>query len=372
MYCLRHLFILCVINSLLFLNGDSSDCAIDDEALPQMGIHALEWNGNEWLIGGNTMRVFQDGVTPHPLLVKYSKSFTDISSQLDIEDTIIDRISWNGEYFLICYSLHEYGGLIKYDGYQIYLVPLPGEPLSLRVTTLDWNGEYWLIGSSYVGYGYLVKYDGVTITDVRSFFSGIKSITWMKDSWLISGINPDRMEILAKYDGNTFTEMEKPDFVGTITNSQWNGEYVLLESDGNLIQFDGVKFVDTGVNQVSSLAWNGESWLLGGGKGMLTMYDGSLFTDLTLESGISGRIQALGWNGEYWLLGDSSGVLKMYDGEEFTDLTSQLKDAVHFSFEPEEVVPSEQENASNDIMIGIVIILFAIFLSYFLIKKKYQ
>ena len=372
MYWLRHLFIWCVLNSLLFLNGDSSSHAMEDEA-QQMGIYALEWNGSEWLIGGNTLRVFPDGFTPHPLLVEYSTIFTDISSQLDIEDTIIDRISWNGEYFLICYSFHEYGGLIKYDGYQIHHIPLPDEPLSLRVTTLDWNGEYWLIGSSYVGYGYLVAYDGVTITDVSSFFSGIRSITWMKDSWLISGINPDRVEILAIFDGFTFTEIEKPDFVGTITNSQWNGEYVLLESDGNLIQFDGTEFVDTGFNKlISSLAWNGEYWLLGGGKGMLTMYNGKTFTDLTLKAKISGRIQALAWNGEYWLLGDSTGVLKMYDGEEFIDLTSQFKDAVHFLSEPEEGY-HEQENAFNNTVIGVIIVLFAIlaiFLSYLLVKKK--
>lgn len=373
MHSIRYLLILCVMSSLFFSGGPHScACSISEiDQMPQVGIHAIGWDGTAWLIGGNTIRVVDNGFVPRPLLVKYTGTFTDVSHHLDIGDKIVDSVSWNGEYWLIGYSFHEYGGLAKYDGQHFFEVPLPGEPLSLRVTALDWNGEYWLLGSGYVGHGYVLKYDGVDITDVGSaHLSAVRSVTWVGDSWLLSGKTPDGEEILMNYDGETFTEIEKPESLGTLTNAAWNGDYLLCVSNGDLIKFDGSTY-DTVFRSgsISSLAWNGEYWLIGG-NGTLTQYDGTTFTDLPEE--FTSHVH-LGWNGEYWLLGDTTGILKMYDGEEFTDVTVQFVDALH-SLEPAPEPPSgsavfELPIPYKYVTIAVVIILLFI-LSHFLLKKR--
>lgn len=70
--------------------------------MPQVGIYGIEWNGKEWLIGGHTLKIFEGGYSPRPLLLRYNDAdFVDLSSQLQIGDTIVNKISWNGEYWLL-------------------------------------------------------------------------------------------------------------------------------------------------------------------------------------------------------------------------------------------------------------------------------
>lgn len=344
-----------------------------DGELPQVSIHAIGWNGEYWLIGGNTFRIFEDGFSPCPLLVEYSNDhFADLSSQFDIGDKIIDSILWNGEYWLIAYSFHEYGGLLRYDGEKFSNIPLPGSPQSLRVAAIDWNGEYWLIGGGYIGYGYLIQYDGASTNDLTllSGISAVRSITWIDNFWLISGTDAERVEMLVKYNGYTFEEVEYPAFVGSINTACWNGEYLLV-SDDELMTFDGTEFENTTFNgrRIFSLSWNGEYWLIGGEDGMLTMFDGTTFTDLKGEAEFSSSIKALAWNGKYWLIGDTGGTLKIYDGEEFTELTAKFVDAL-----PGSLQPIYEPAASSGPMVRhrnatIVIILLIISLCYFLAKK---
>jgi len=371
-YKLQYLFIFFVMTS-VFLGGDGSEPPFTpspqiDQQLPQVSIHVIGWDGRAWFIGGNTFEVFDDGFAPRPLLVRYNGTFTDMSYQLDIGDRIVDNLVWNGEYWLITHSFHEYGGLTKYDGQHLFEVPLSGEPLSLRVTALDWNGEYWLIGSGYVGYGYLLKYDGVDITDVSfvSPLSAVRSITWVGDSWLLSGTTPERVEKVMNYDGETFTEVEKPEIIGTITNAVWNGDYPLVVSNSDLIRFDGNTFdIVFSDSRISSLAWNGEYWLIGG-NGTLTTYDGTTFTDLPVEFTSNVHLE---WNGEYWLLGDTTGILKMYDGEEFTDLTPQFVDALNLSPEPSFEPAGE---LFIPYMYGVVVVVLLLIFSYLLLKKRFR
>jgi hypothetical protein len=383
MHHLQYVLLFCLIHSLIFLNADitpppSLPPLPPESHLSQMEIHAIGWNDEYWLIGGNSLEVFQDGdFVPHPLLVKYSNSiFTDLSSQFQVGNRIIEKIVWNGEYWLIAYRFHEYGGIVKYDGQKFYNIPLPGHPLSLWVRALDWNGKYWLMGSGYIGHGYLLEYDGTTITDLISLsgLSTVDSITWMNDCWLLGGKGSSGGEKLMSYDGYTFFEIEKPEFVGIIMNATWNGEYLLFYSNEKLIKYDGEIFEDiASIGRLTpAIAWNGWYWLIGGEEGMLQEYDGNVFTDLESEAGFSGYIQAIGWNGNYWIIGDTVGDLRKYNGEAFTDLSLQLHSALQFLAEsPSESESSLEQNDCYVAVVGIGVMVFMVaFLSYLLRKRK--
>jgi hypothetical protein len=339
-------------------------------------IHAIEWNGNKWLIGGDTTTKSGDRLFIHPLLVKFAgNTFTDISLSLDIKGKVIDKIVWNGEYWLIAYSFQEYGGVLQYKNNEFSHIYLPGQP-SLRATTMDWNGEYWLIGSSFVGYGYLVQYNGAAVTDVGLNISAVRSLVWMGDSWFISTTTPQWEDHLIMYDGNTVIEVQSPEGLGNITKSAWNGEYALLVSENSLVRFDKKHFEEIGYTGYAyGLQWNGEYWLIGSTQGTLTMYDGILFTDVTEKAGFTGTISALGWNGEYWLIGDTAGNIKMYDGVVFTDLTPHFEDSIQTtSIQPNEIYEpatlSESDNMVTYIVLAGVIVLFFIVFFVVLSKKR--
>jgi hypothetical protein len=329
----------------------------------QVSISTIGWDGTAWLIGGSTLKIIDNGFAPQPLLVKYDGSFTDVSFQLDIGDRIIDDVYWNGEYWLIRHSFHEYGGLIKYDGKTFSDIPLPGEPLSLRVTACGWNGEYWLIGGGYMGYGYVLVYNGDTTEDVspESLVAAVHSLTWVGDSWLIFGIDPSWSDTVVQYDGHTFTEVHTIENLD-VMKPVWNGEYLMFLSDGVLVKFCDNMYEEISADQLSALVWNGEYWLIGG-YGKTAVYDGVTVTGLEAE--FTGAVQGMGWNGEYWLIGDSTGMLKMYDGETFEDLTDQFMDALQGTESPE----LSSKPIPEFIQI-FAIILILIVISIFFLKKR--
>ncbi|MGD2247816.1 MAG: hypothetical protein PVF58_05370 [Candidatus Methanofastidiosia archaeon] len=341
-----------------------------------ISIHTIEWNGNEWLIGGDTTTQSGGRLYINPLLVKFAENtFTDISLSLGIKGKVIDNIVWNGEYWLITYSFQEYGGVLQYKNNEFSRISLSGQP-SLRATTMGWNGEYWLIGSNFLGYGYLVQYNGTTITDLGLNISAVRSLVWMGDSWLVSTTTPQWEDLLITYDGDTVVEVESPEGVGSITHSAWNGEYALLVSENRLVRFDKEHFEEIAyTGHAYGLQWNGEYWLIGSTHGALTMYDGVLFTDVTEKAGFTSTISALGWNGKYWLIGDTAGSIKMYDGVLFTDLTPQFEDSIQStSIKPTEIpepaAHSESDNKVTYIIWGSAIVLFIIVFFAVLSKKR--
>ena len=353
-------FALFVVYSLLILGAVSFLQCPEDR---QVNISTIGWDGTAWLIGGSTLKIVDNGFAPQPLLVKYDGSFTDVSFQLDIGDRIIDDVYWNGEYWLIRHSFHEYGGLIKYDGKTFSDIPLPGEPLSLRVTACGWNGEYWLIGGGYMGYGYVLVYNGDTTTDVssESLMAAVHSLTWTGDSWLIFGVDPSWSDTVVQYDGHTFTEihtMNKSDVMDPV----WNGEYLMFLSDGVLAKGYNNMYEEIFADQLSALAWNGDYWLIGGYE-KIAVYDG--VTVKELETGFTGAVQGIAWNGEYWLIGDSTGMLKTYDGETFEDVTDQFMDSLQGTESPER---SSKPLLGYIQIFVIVLILIVIFI--LLLKKR--
>ncbi len=94
MHCNIHYgFILWII--VIFLS--SAQPTLPEPVEKPISIHTIEWNGNEWLIGGDTTTKSGDQLNIHPLLVKFAgNTFTDISSSLDIKGKVIDKIVWNG------------------------------------------------------------------------------------------------------------------------------------------------------------------------------------------------------------------------------------------------------------------------------------
>jgi hypothetical protein len=300
-------------------------------SLEKFYIYAISWNGDYWLLGGAYPVRSGLTLTYKPILLRFDgTSFIDLAPLLDLENKIVDQIVWNGDYWLIAYSFHEYGGLKKYDGEVFSDISLPGRPPTL-ISSMRWNGEYWLIGSSYLGFGYLLRYDGREVRELtsESKLAGVSSISWVKDYWLISGTDHSGAERLMKYDGFAFTDVSNSLPSGIY---YWNGEYWLVTFDSKLLKYDGIKFIDLseemvfGKEQVSAVAWNGEYWLIGGEKGKLMEYDGVAFTDITHNAGLKG-IEAIAWGEGYWLVG-GPGTLKKYDGSTFTDLTPQLNAAL--------------------------------------------
>lgn len=297
-------------------------------------IKAISWNGDYWLIGGTYPVEAGSNLSYTPLLLRFDgANFLDLSNQLNLKNKV-DRIAWNGDHWLIAYSFQEYGGLKKYDGRSFSDVPLPGKQPTLRVNSMEWNGDYWLIGSGYMGHGYLLRYDGREIKELtpKSKLASIRSISWIKDHWLISGADSSGNERLMKYDGAVFVDAGKSLYGGVYS---WNGEYWLVRTPGKLsklLKYDGIEFTDLteksgfGKERVSGVSWNGEYWLIGGEKGKLMKYDGVVFTDLTYKASLKG-IEAIAWGGGYWLIG-GPGTLQKYDGSSFTDLTPQLKAAL--------------------------------------------
>lgn len=185
----------------------------------RVSIDRVGYNGDYWLIGGS----YSVNDTLYPFLVKFDGveyiSLTPLANFP--QNRIIDKIVWNGEYWLISYSFHRFGGIKKYDGEYFYDVSIP-RGCDPTLTSLDWSGEYWLLGSGYMGSGCLLRYDGEHVEDLtpETNLTEFYRIYWEGEHWLINGrkVSIDRsvtppvirsgpIKVL-RYDGSIFEEVE--------------------------------------------------------------------------------------------------------------------------------------------------------------------
>lgn len=131
--------------------------------------------------------------------------------------------------------------------------------------------------------------------------------------WFVSGMGSG---ILPSYSPLATNHLS----VGLINDSYFTDLSSLLSR-----QMDGILYTN---------AYGGGEWLVGGGwmyKGVLFSFNGTCFTDLTSEISSAvptfHSVTSIAWNGQYWLIG-GAGFVARYNGSSFTDLTSELNNSL--------------------------------------------
>ncbi|NOZ59196.1 MAG: hypothetical protein GXO66_06440, partial [Euryarchaeota archaeon] len=201
----------------------------------------------------------------------------------------IAAISWYGKggYWL----LGAEDGLLSYEGGEIKWISREAKQVSWIACS-----DYCLIASD----GNLLRFNGTALEDITGE-SGVKSTGSIREVvtldygggyWLIGGnageLNPAIWEpFLIKYDGSSSELLEgyaegTPDTeYGSVLSVRWNGKYFLVYTNkGKLFRYDGKSFENLTNRYTMALkhtpnclAWNGSTWLMGGGAGLLA-YDG--------------------------------------------------------------------------------------------------
>ncbi len=236
-------------------------------------------------------------------------------------------ITWNGEYFLL--GTFD-GHIVKYDGETFFLL----EHFETPISDIVWNRTHWLIG----GKNLFATYDGMHFNVISSDYD-ISKITCGKDYCMIH--SPDKKIGLLTYEGTnleTLTALVQEAFGEEfwIEEISCTREYCLAVINDTLIKYDGNSFFSQDVPaefEITSLAWCGEYWLLGGrklGESALFQYDGDTFTEVVYPGDIfhisGGNVPfnyitptKIAWNGKYWLI-DTAYSLVIYDGSRFEEI----------------------------------------------------
>jgi hypothetical protein len=251
-------------------------------------IFAISSNGTDWLLSGmgsGLLSSYSNRVSNHLSIGLFNGTyFTDLSSRLPIQ---MDGILYANEY----------------------------------------NGSEWLIGGGYLGTGVLFSFNGTSFTNLTNqiakevpTLASIQTIAWNGNYWLIGGAG-----FLAEYNGSTFTDLTQP-LDKSLSSTNFNALYTY--------------------NAVNSVAWNGTTWLLGGGEqvgvttipglGWVASFNSTQFTNLTSQvlgslnssNSTSGTsilsIQPLPQQ-DSWIIGgytNGEGMLLSYDGMMVTNLSN--------------------------------------------------
>jgi len=311
---------------------------------PQPGdVWSGAWNGSQWLISGaggaNT-----DPRTSDPFIYLYDGCKQIVAGtqylwdpQASWHDGDIFASSYNGTQWLVSglgdgilpgtLYRSNHMALGTFDGYNF--TDLSGNVPNQKDYILyanAWTGEYWLVGGGYRTRGVLFTYDGHKITNVSNKlksavpdFGSVQRIAWNGDYWLVGGIG-----FLAKYDGKNFTNLTP------LLNDVLAARYALSTAC---------------CNAVSALAWNGETWMIGGGAPIavlgqstawLATYNATGFADIsnTLPTYISNpthnsSILAISYTSSSWILGgyaNGRGILLSYANGATTDMSNLVGD----------------------------------------------
>lgn len=297
------------------------------------------WNGSQWLISGAGGQIPGTNASD-PFIYLYDGCNRIVAGtqhlwgpQASWHGGDVFASSYNGSQWLLSGLGSDYlpgrsyrsnhMALGTFDGYNF--IDLSGNVPNQQDYILyanAWNGEYWLVGGGYRTRGVLFTYDGHKITDVSNllksavpYFGSVQRIVWNGNYWLVGGRG-----FLAKYDGKNFTDLTP------LLNGVLEARYAL----------------GTGCcNAVSALAWNGETWMIGGGapiavlgqsKAWLATYNGAGFADMskTLPTYISNpthnsSILAISYTSSSWVLGgyaNGHGILLSYANGATTDMSN--------------------------------------------------
>lgn len=314
---------------------------------PQPGaVWTGAWNGSQWLISG------YGGANPgvnasNPFVYLY-----DGCSQIvaDTEDLWEPQASWHGgDVFAASYNGSQW--LLSGLGSDSFASGLPsfnhmtlglfdGSNFTDLSSTLHsqedeilyanaWNGRYWLVGGGYEGNtGVLFEYNGTNFTDlsvqlesVVPNFDSVQAIGWNGEYWLIGGVG-----FLAKYDGRNFMDLTP-------------------ELDAVINPRSALNY--TCCNSVTALAWNGASWMIGGGAPVAVpapttawavTYNDYEFQDLSsllpsyfTNPAQSSSLLTITYVDDSWILGgysDGRGILLFYTNSTTTDVSYLVKDSM--------------------------------------------
>jgi len=313
------------------------------------------WNGSQWLISGWGTHPGPHGSNPYLYLYNgatqvVAGSLSQYDSEASWHGGDVFAASYNGRYWLLSGmgsdSLQgldmgepvNHMSLAIFDGYNF-------TDLSGRVPRQQdgilyanaWNGTTWLVGGGYAELGVLFTYDGNTIVDLTDrisasvpSFASVQSIGWNGRYWLIGGIG-----FLAKYDGHHFVDLTRQ-LESALRLHLLNAAAVV----GSLSAVTSVPRRFQLV--VNAIAWNGVSWMLGGGspvaqrtpnvawaasygeKGLVDI-SSSLPVHITQPDQTGSSILSICYSGNKWILGgyvDNRATLLVYENGSAMDVSS--------------------------------------------------
>jgi len=216
------------------------------------------------------------------------------------------------------------------------LAPISTDQAKGTVWGGAWNGTEWFV-SGWGGYEnasdsalsqnpYLDLYDqngtllgtsGVNMTEENEWNGGdIFAASSNGSTWLLSGMGSG---VLGSY---------SPIKTNHFSAGLFNGSNFVDLSSELPRQMDGILYAN---------AYGNGGWMVGGGwkyKGVLFWFNGSSFTDLTSEIASAiptfHSVTSVAWNGNYWLVG-GVGFLAKYNGSSFVDLTAKLDSSLNDS-----------------------------------------
>ena len=301
------------------------------------------WNGSQWLISGYGADSGTDTSNPYLFLYDGNQQVSVSTSLFNAEASWhggdVFAVSSNGDSWLLSglgsdvlrreFGAFNHMSLATFDGSNFTdlsnIVPHQQDAI---LYANAWNGKYWLIGGGYLYTGVLFTYDGHSVIDLtRSVenavpnFESVQAIAWNGIYWLIGGIG-----FLIKYDGQRFVD---------------------LTPEINAVLSDKDRLNPSCCNAVNTIAWNGTTWMIGGGTPIAitspqsaawaVTYDGaSKFTDLTrlLPSYLTAPVQVssiltVTYTNGYWIFGgysDGKGALFLYANNTFNDISDLIRE----------------------------------------------
>jgi hypothetical protein len=303
------------------------------------------WNGSQWLVSGWGANPGPHGSNPYLYLYDGQKQIVAGIDQYESESSWhggdVFAASYNGKVWLLSGlgsdSLPGYyrGQRVNHMSLAIFdgsnFTDLSGTIPKQRDAILyanAWNGEYWMVGGGYKHDSVLFTFNGSEINDLTSefrqaipSFGSVQSLGWNGGYWLIGGVG-----FLAKYDGYRFVDLTPELSAGL------NLQHTVTEGSSSSLT-------------VNALAWNGSTWMLGGGTPVAQLlpsvawvatYTSSTFVDLTsllpayvFRVNQTSSVLTIAPGHQFWVIGGRSnkqGMLLKYENDSFTDISSLAED----------------------------------------------
>ena len=247
-------------------------------------VFSASYNGSQWLLSGlgSDSLTTSDPPNNHMALGLFngSNNFTDLSLSVpDQNDDILYANAWNGSYWLVGggYGQDRYGALFAYNGSSfIDLSPQLNSVIRNfdSVQAIGWNGDYWLIG----GIGFLVKYDGRKIINLTP---ELNEAIGSRHS-LNTTLNYNNAVTSLAWNGTSWIIGGGAPLAITGLSSAWVATY--SESEFHDITYMLPPYIANQTSSILTVAYYGDDWVLGGyanGKGILLLLTKSTTTDLS-------------------------------------------------------------------------------------------
>jgi hypothetical protein len=262
-------------------------------------VFAVSNNGSKWLLSGlgSDSLTLDDAPNNHMSLALYngSNNFTDLSLSVpDQQDAILYANAWNGKYWLVGggYGATRYGVLFAYN--ETNLIDLSPQLNSVipnfdSVQAIGWNGRYWLIG----GVGFLVKYDGQNIIDLTPELNEAIGSRHIVNATL----NRNNAVTAVAWNGNSWIIGGGAPLAITGPSTAWVATY--NENEFHDITYKLPSYIanPTQTSTILTVTYYGDDWVLGGyanGKGVLLLITNSTTTDL---SNLVSNMSTVNWVG---------------------------------------------------------------------------